>query len=214
MKTSHLLATLTAALVLGIAAALWATGESRPPTPPELVNVVLPDPRPIPAFSLIDNHGEPFDAARLQDHWTFLFFGYTHCPDICPTALLTLTQARSKLEGAPAALDGAQFLFVSVDPKRDTPEYLNTYVQYFHPDFIGATGERGDIDRLVQLAGAVYMFEGDTSSSDYIVNHSATLYLIDPQGRLYARISPPHEPGEIADLFTKVRQHYGDLPQG
>lgn len=211
MTSFRLFAVAALAMVLGSAAWWWGFGHT-PAPPPELVNVVLPAPKALAPFQLTGNDGAPFGPKALQDRWTVLFFGYTHCPDICPTTLLTLQQVRQRLEGQPAVLADTQFLFVSVDPKRDTPEHLDNYVRFFDPSFVAATGERSEIDRLVGLAGAVYMFEGDTAGDDYIVNHSATLYLVDPEGRLVARISPPHAVEEVVDLYLRIRRHYGDAP--
>lgn len=212
-KTIKIAVAVVFALAATLAAALLLNARQAPP-PPELANVLMPEPKPLGAIHLTASDGGALDSQRLAGGWTFLFFGYTHCPDICPTTLLTLQGVRRDLAQTPSLTGDTRFVFVSVDPKRDTPEHLNRYVSFFHPDFLGATGDKAEIDRLVGLAGAVYMFEGDTGSDSYIVNHSATLYLIDPQGRLYGRISPPHTPEEVAALYRSVRRHYGDYPKG
>lgn len=172
---------------------------------------LLPKPRQLGEFELAGPEGGPFTPAQLQGHWSVLFFGYTHCPDICPTTLATLKQFAGKLDEAePELAADTRFVFVSVDPKRDTPEQLQTYVRYFDPDFTGVTGEKPQIDGLANQVGAAYLFEGDTSAEDYIVNHSATLYLIDPKGRYVARLFPPHTPDELLTQYQRIRSFLND----
>ncbi len=199
-------------ITVTIGVLLWR-GEAQAPPPPELRHALYPEPRGLGEFHLTTSEGEAFGPADLQGQWSLIFFGYTHCPDICPTTLLTLKQVRKGLEANPGVLANTRFLFISVDPKRDTPEHLKQYVRFFHEDFLGATGERDQLDHLVQATGAVYMFEGDTSSDDYIVNHSATISLIDPKGRLYGRFTPPHDAEEMVHTFLQIRRHYGDFPE-
>lgn len=179
--------------------------------PAGLEMTLLPQPRMLDNFRLLGPGGEPFTLQQLRGHWSVLFFGYTHCPDICPTTLATLKQFSGKLdESQPDLAADTRFVFVSVDPKRDTPEQLQTYVKYFDPDFTGITGDKPEIDGLANQVGAGYLFEGDTSTEDYIVNHSATLYLIDPQGRYVARLFPPHAPDELLTKYERIRAFLAD----
>lgn len=196
-----------ALLVIGaIAAAVWWQRGDRPRLPPaELESVILNEPRPLEPFTLVDHDGKALTPEQLKGHWTLLFFGYTHCPDICPTTLAVLKGVAQKLESDPELAASTRTLFVSVDPKRDTPEQLKQYITYFNPAFVAATGSRNEIDNLTMQVGAVYMFEGDTRRDDYIVNHSATILLIDPQGRFYARFNAPHTASGIADTYRRVR---------
>ena len=101
-------------------------------------------------------------------------------------------------------------VFVSVDPDRDTPELLKQYVRYFDPSFIGVTGKADEIDKLTGQLGILYGFEDKDAEGNYNVNHSAQFVLIDPQGRLRAVISPPHDPATIASNFQTIRNYYGD----
>jgi protein SCO1/2 len=196
-----------ALLVIGaMAAAVWWQRGAQPRLPPaELESVILSEPRPLEPFTLVDHDGKSLTPEQLKGHWTLLFFGYTHCPDICPTTLAVLKGVAQKLESDPELTASTRTLFVSVDPKRDTPEQLKQYITYFNPAFVAATGSRNEIDNLTMQVGAVYMFEGDTSRDDYIVNHSATILLIDPQGRFYARFNAPHTASGIADTYRRVR---------
>jgi protein SCO1/2 len=199
---------LLAALSAGVAAGVyWQWPREKVPTP-ELEMTLFTQPQPVTPFELTDQDGLPFGPERFKGKWSVVFFGYTHCPDICPTTLLTLNGFTKQLKERGSAFDDIQILFVSVDPKRDSPAHLKAYLAYFDQAYRGATGERAQIDALVRQFGAVYMFEGDANSDDYVVNHSATLYIVDPEGRLYARLLPPHEPAPMADTFLRVRDFY------
>jgi protein SCO1/2 len=118
-----------------------------------------------------------------------LYFGYTQCPDVCPTSFSLMAQALYEL--STKELEQVAGIFISVDPKRDTVERLAEYVGYFHPGFVGVTGSRESIDEATRLYGAQYSFtEESDSAMGYIVNHSAAVYLIDQQGKL--RYAFPH----------------------
>jgi len=193
-------------VIAAAATAVWWLRTVQPRLPPaELGSVILANPIQLQPFSLVDQEGKPLTLDSLKGHWTFLFFGYTHCPDICPTTLAVLQGVARKLDSDPALASSTRTLFVSVDPKRDTPAQLKQYIAYFDPAFGAATGTRGEIDNLTGQVGAVYLFEGDTSRDDYTVNHSAAILLIDPQGRFYARFNAPHTPTAIADAYRRIR---------
>ena len=201
-----LLITLITITAAASAALVWKLRSEQPRLPPaELESAILSEPLPLQPFTLIDQEGNPLNLENLKGHWTLLFFGYTHCPDICPTTLSVLKGVAEKLAGDPELAASTRTLFVSVDPRRDTPAQLKQYLAYFDPAFIAATGNRGEIDNLTTQVGAIYMFEGDTSRDDYIVNHSASILLIDPQGRFYARFNPPHTASGIADIYRRIR---------
>ncbi len=175
---------------------------------------VLPHPKPISAFELTDHRGQPFTLDRLRGRWTFAFFGYTNCPDVCPTTLKLLDDVAEKLSGRPGVLDDAQFLFVSVDPQRDTLERLADYVTYFNQDFIGATGEPDAIRKLTQQLGLLYMrAEGSSeepSDESYLIDHSASIVLLDRRGRMAALFSQfPHHAEAIARDYLKIRDRHG-----
>ncbi|HEY0719948.1 MAG TPA: SCO family protein [Gammaproteobacteria bacterium] len=201
-KTTLFLVGLIAALAV---AALWLRPSALRLPPAELASVLLETPRPLQPFTLIDQEGAPLTLERLRGHWTLLFFGYTHCPDICPTTLAVLKGAMSRLDTDAELAASTRTLFISVDPRRDTPAQLKQYITYFNPTFMAATGSKEEIDNLTRQVGAVYMFEGDTRRDDYIVNHSATILLVDPQGRLYARFNAPHSASGIADTYRRIR---------
>jgi len=173
--------------------------------PPELQGVLRPAPQPLQAFELTDQYRQPASLERLQGKWNFVFFGYTYCPDICPTTLSTLTGVVRQLESDPQGLADIQVVFVSVDPGRDTPEVIADYLKYFNEAFLGLTGAQQDIDSLSRQFGAGYMKEPDTTPGQYLVSHTSSIFLVDPHGRLLAAFSPPHDPGTIVDQFRQIR---------
>lgn len=178
--------------------------------PQGLEATVLDKARPLGPFTLQDHNGQAFTDQTLKGHWSFMFFGYVHCPDVCPIALKVMQDAWKQMPHDPADPAAAQMIFVSVDPDRDTPELLKQYVRYFDPRFIGVTGKADEIDKLTGQLGILYGFEDKDEEGNYNVNHSAQFVLIDPQGRLRAVISPPHDPATIASNFKTIRNYYGD----
>jgi protein SCO1/2 len=175
-----------------------------PPFDPGPAATVLRVPKALPAFALSDHGGRPFDRTRLQGHWSFLFFGYTFCPDVCPNTLSVLREVHERLGGRDLA--GVQFVFVSVDPERDSLERLARFVPYFHPDFIGVAGDEGALEPLVKALGIHYARRQGEAQEGYLVDHTVAVMLIDPEARLQAVFSTPHEPDAVADAFRKIRQ--------
>jgi len=156
----------------------------------------LVPPRPLPAFSLTDDAGAAFDLSRLKQRWSLLFFGFTHCPDVCPTTLGMLAQTEKLLADLPADLK-PQIVLVSVDPQRDTPQQLAYYVKFFSKSFTGVTGTPTAIDELTQAMG-VPVAISPQANGDYTVDHSAAIFLVNPDGALRALFSTPHIPAVIA----------------
>jgi len=166
------------------------------------------------AFQLKDHNLQTYDNLSLIGHWTVLFFGYTHCPDICPTVLLDISNVYKEYKKLPNAKP-LQVVFVSVDPNRDSPQLLKDYVSYFHPDFLGVTGERSQIDALTQSAGAMYDFEDSVTGElltaeqvkdrkEYKVNHYASLIVVNPQGKMVAHIYPPHDLQRVLNALQTI----------
>jgi protein SCO1/2 len=149
------------------------------------------EPRPISEFFMIDHLGQRASLSNLKGRWSLLFFGFTTCPDVCPTTLSVLNDAISPLKDPPAVV------MVSVDPDRDTPERLARYVSAFNPTFIGYTGTFDETVKLAeQLNIAFGKVPGDVPGS-YLVDHSASLVLIDPNGRYAGFIKAPHNASKI-----------------
>ena len=150
---------------------------------------VLPMTKPVPAFSLTDHDGQAFNQDSLRGGWHVLFFGFTHCPDICPATLQQLSIARDRV-----LADGGSFpeiVLVSVDPERDTPEVMAGYVAHFGG---GVTGVTGTLDSLSELTGGLGIFfaKAEETAGGYNVDHSAAVLLIDPDGNWHSVFSAPH----------------------
>ena len=164
-------------LVWLVAALLSACG----PSAPDFRGSVLSEPVEVPDFALIDEGGQPFHFSNQRGNVVLLFFGYTSCPDICPTTLATW---RRVYEALGDDVERVRFLFVTVDPERDTPERLGLHVNAFNPDFVGLTGPQDELEALYDVFEVYY--EKDTSSGSalgYLVNHTATTFVLDTEGR-------------------------------
>jgi len=169
---------------------------------------ILSPARKIAVPELVKDNGEILRSDDLSGQWHILFFGYTHCPDICPTTMGVLAQAKKTATANNQTFPGV--VFVSVDPERDKVDTLGQYVQYFDKDFIGVTGTPALVKALALQMSVVYLkmpaAEGSTTD-DYLVDHSSALLLLDPQGRLKAFLNPPHDPSTILhDVKTVISQ--------
>ena len=145
-------------------------------------------PRALGDFSLEDHNAEPFTQTALIGHWTLVFFGFTHCPDICPTTMAELAELKAQLADTEAR--DARVAMVSVDPARDTPERLAEYVPYFHPDFLGVTGEFSDILSFAQRLNAPFRKVSEPEGA-YQMEHSANVMLINPRGDYHGFFRAP-----------------------
>jgi len=164
---------------------------------------VLPEARPLPDFVLEDHHGNKFTNESLKGQWSFIFFGFTHCPDVCPTTLASLNQIDEILKKTPDAVL-PKTIFISVDPARDTKELLADYVPYFNTEFIGVRGSLQQLQALTIPLGIAFGQEGDVENDDYEVFHSARILLIDPKARLKALFSSPHEVNKIVADYIRI----------
>lgn len=174
--------------------------------PPELEGVLRPEFKQLQPFKLTDHNSTPFNETRLKGKWTFVFFGYTYCPDICPTTLAVLNSVQSSVDDATPA--DMQVLFVSVDPERDTSKTLASYVAHFNKEFTGATADKTEIDKLARQFGAGYVLEEETAPGEYMVAHTSAIFLVDPFGRLVASFSQPHYPATITSQYNKIRAYF------
>ena len=175
--------------------------------PAELLGVLRPEPKSLAPIKLIGQDGTAFSMANISGKWSFVFFGYTYCPDVCPMTLSMLKAVDKHLDGSGNAED-TQVLFVSVDPERDTPEKLAEYIAFFNKDFLAATGEKIEIDKFAQQLGAGYIIDPETVPGVYEVSHTSAIFLIDPQARLVATFSQPHNPENIVQLYFQIRDYF------
>ncbi len=150
-------------------------------------------------FELKDQEGKRVKLSDYtkQNKLVFVFFGYTHCPDVCPTALSTLAQVMKYLGDDAKRV---QVLFISVDPERDTPEVLKGYVPFFYPTFVGLTGSEEEIRKVAKEYKAYYRKVEGESKAGYLVDHSATIYLITPNMKIKLLYTPSkQEPDKMAE---------------
>ena len=201
------------AIALSITAFIgWRLGHKTVVQPPEeIVDYLFWQAKDLTDFKLVGANSKTLVLNDLKGKWSFIFFGYTHCPDVCPLTLGILGQAFTLLENNPAAFQEIQGVFISVDPKRDTPELAKEYASYFSSKFTGVTGDPAQLDALSRQMSALYTIhpkEPKESGDNYLVSHNSTIFLVDPQGRLYGRFPPPQAPQEIAEVFIKIRMFY------
>ncbi|MBI5329021.1 MAG: SCO family protein [Betaproteobacteria bacterium] len=153
-------------------------------------------------LALKDHNDRPASLETFRGKLVVLFFGYTHCPDVCPTTLSDMAQAMKQMKPADAAR--VQVLFVSVDPERDTPTLLKEYVPYFHPSFLGLHGTPQEIAAAAQEFKVMYRKHVEPGATDYLVDHSAGSYVLDPQGRLRLYLPFAHPAADIAHDLTAL----------
>jgi len=145
----------------------------------------LPTPRVLAPFNLLDTHGAASTATTLRGHPTLVFFGFTHCPDVCPTTLALLTSVQKQV-----AVPNLKIALISVDPERDTPEELGKYISSFGGDLIGLTGSAPEIVNAMQSFG-VAASRVDLPGGNYTMDHSATVFVLDTDARIVAVFTPP-----------------------
>jgi len=192
------------AIVAALAGALLAYKYSSLQAAPIALQsgTLLQPPRPLPHFALIDQNGQPFDAAALRNQWSLLFFGFTNCGDVCPTTLALLASTTKSLMDLPDA-QRPHIVFISVDAKRDTPEVLKSYLKAFDPTFTGVTGRQPDLDAFttaLSVPSAIRPLE----NGGYAVDHSAAILVVNPQAELQALFSPPHTIDALATDYRRL----------
>lgn len=173
-------------------AGAWLARELHPTGPQLASGTWLSPTQPIGEFALTDQSGQPFTRDNLQSRPTLVFFGFTHCPDVCPTTLATLAQATKA-----AGLEGLTVLLISVDPIRDTPAVLEKYVHAFDPRFIGATGTPAAIEQVAKEF-AIATRRVALPGGDYTIDHSAAVFLLDDRARRAAVFTPPFDVQRLA----------------
>ena len=195
------------ALLLGIAV-LLAAGAAlvwrHSMAPADLLTgTYLAPARALPDFSLIDQSDHPFGPQRLKGRWSLVFFGYTNCPDFCPTTLTTLAALDKRLRDAHAAVR-PQVVFVSVDAQRDTPAQLAKYVPYFDPEFVGVTA--ADQKTIEAFAAQIGVAVALTPKPDggYTVDHSAAIFVVNPEGKIRAVLTGPFSASALQTDLQRI----------
>lgn len=199
----------TTAIVLvaafAAAAGLWASRQyfgsvRHSPWPQTKAVRLFEPPRTLPAFSLRQSDGTQLIPGELKGHWTLVFLGFTHCPDVCPTTLAELSVAQKQWDSIPESTR-PRVLFVSVDPERDPPDRIGEYAHGFHKDTLAATADIPALETFTKSLGMVFgkvpAPEG-APADQYTMDHSASMAVLDPQGRMAGLIRPPLDPNAIA----------------
>ncbi len=172
----------------------------------KLVNAsVFPsDYKTVPEFKLIDTNNQPFTQEGLKGKWNLMFFGFTHCPDVCPMTMNVVTDAIEQIKADPSNLPVPQTTFVTVDPKRDTREKLESYIGFFNPEFTALTGDLNNVYQLTNPLNIVVSFTANKEDPDnYTVDHTASILLVDPELKVRGKFNAPHTAEQIvADYQT------------
>lgn len=209
MKRIYLLVVLFAAGAAG----LWFGYEHwlARPEPLDIAGIYLDEPIPLDDFALTDGAGHVFNRERFRGQWSFLYFGYTYCPDACPLTLSQLNKVEKRLVELELGRETA-FWFISVDPRRDKPQKLAEYAAFFNPKFGGITGDQAQLEALTLQLGAFYAVPKDPEDPEYyLVSHPASVYLINPDMEFQAVFTAPLQTAQISADFAKIRQQYERL---
>ncbi|MDY7562494.1 SCO family protein [Pseudomonas sp. 10B1] len=201
-KTVFILVAIVA-LVLGLTVnqVLSNRGQGDPTAMIDAGIILLPTSRSLPDLKMTNQDGKAVSIAQLKGKWTMLFFGYTFCPDICPTTLAQLRQIKKELPNE--VLGKLQVVLVSVDPNRDTPQQLKQYLGYFDPEFQGLTAPVEDIQKLAN-AVSIPFIPADTSKPNYTVDHSGNLALLGPDGTQRGFIRSPLNNKKMVEQLPRL----------
>jgi len=189
MGPKNIFIAIVAVFAIGMGA--WFSYQLAVPPPAPRVATVLPSTAELPEFSLSDQTGASVGRDVFRGQWNVVFFGFTHCPDICPLTLQVLASARQKLHDV-GHEPLPRIVFVSVDPERDTPDVIGRYVGHFGEDMLGITGDLDELRKLTSGLG-IFFNKAVADSGNYSVDHSAVVLVINPQGKFHALFSAPHE---------------------
>lgn len=185
----------------GVADTGWATAA------PELQGILWPVAHPVAPFRMRTQHGDAFDAGDLRGQWNFVFFGYLQCPDVCPTTLQSLRDFRRQLLAADPAASSHRFVFVSVDPGNDTAARVGPYLAYFDSDFIGLLGSAEELAGLARSLAAMYAEYRDQRGRRSM-DHTTSVMVVDPAGRVVAALPAPHDPVVMRQRFLALQRHF------
>jgi protein SCO1/2 len=194
------------ALAIGVVVAV----NIAPPSAEKTKHVSLyPQVRALPDFQLVDHNNQEFTSKNLLGYWSLVFVGYTFCPDICPTTMAELKGIYPELQKIPTDFP-IQVVLLSVDPKRDTPERLNEYINFFHPDFIGVSGWHPQLFPLVRAMGMMYSMSESTDNPNYLVDHSSSVVVVNPKAQVVGRFKPEFVVGKLP--ISEGQKILADMP--
>ena len=171
--------------------------------------ILWPSPPKLNEFFLIDKDNLPFTLDDLKGRWSIMFFGFTNCPDICPSTLMEISKAERKLREIPEFGNSGQLIFISVDPDRDTPTVLKTYVSHFSSSLQAASGSQEELQILAKSVGAIFLtVDSDGNNNSYSVDHSAGIFFVSPDATLFSVLTQPIVDTIILDRMTNVLKAY------
>ena len=178
-------------------------------TPP-IQGAILPKARGITGVLLHTVDNRQFTVSDLTGFWSIIFVGYTNCPDVCPNTLSVLNQVVELM--AEQNLTAPRVIFISIDPQRDKPELIDKYVKYFNKDFIGITGDASNLASITKQMSVVYAkapgLDGKLTEESYLMDHSSSLILLNPEGHVQSILSAPHTPMQIIDSIIRTQVYY------
>ncbi len=173
----------------------------------DLGTVILPQPRALSGFELVRHDETPYTEEDLEGQWTFAYFGFTHCPDICPVTLAVLAETRRQLQEAGET--PFEVVLFTVDPERDTPEVLTEFVDYFDPEFVGVTGEHAEIAQLAREVSVGFArVPAENEPDGYVVDHTGNIVVFNPRGHYHGYIRLPHRPDRIATSYREIKRRF------
>jgi protein SCO1/2 len=198
--------------IVAIGSGLLVQSSKTPPAnlPEFKKTILLPTTKPLVDVNFIDHNSKEFGIKQLQGKWSILFFGFTNCPDICPTTMQTLKQVKADLTQA-GVWHNYQIIMVSVDPERDTTDRLAQYVPYFDSEFIGITGSLESTESFAKNVGILF-FKGEETNGGYDVDHGAAIILVNPEGQYAGVITAPHIQSTISQDLIALADYAGVEP--
>jgi len=169
----------------------------------------LPAPKAISPFKLTDDSGKPFTNDNLKGRWSMVFFGFTHCGQVCPVTLTELNKMYQLLEKDLASNQLPQIVFISVDPERDSQKVIHNYIKNFNPDFIGATADTENLNIFIKELGLYYNKTDGKNSDNYGVNHSSQIFIFNPNGDWVGFASYPSQSNQLAKNYETMIKKNG-----
>lgn len=199
IKLGLIVAGVIVGVALSLGGALWYMDQNY-----AFHGVLIDPPAPAPDFTLTDQFGNPYVLRAQQGKVVLIFFGYTYCPDVCPITLSEYKKIKAQL-GKQA--EHVQFVYITVDPERDTSERMRIYLENFDPSFVGLTGESQDLEKVWNDYGVYQQRQDSGSAAGYLIDHSARIYAIDKEGRWRLNYPFGMEPERIAqDVLHLIKQ--------
>lgn len=196
--------------IVAIGSGLLVQSSKAPPAklPEFKKTILLPNTKPLVDIEFTDHLGQEFGFEQFKGKWSILFFGFTNCPDVCPTTMHTLKQVKAQLEQADV-WHNYQVIMVSVDPERDTTERLASYVPFFDPEFIGVSAPLKATESFAKNVGILFFKSGEMANGGYDVDHGAAIILVNPEGQYAGVITAPHVESTISSDLIALSEYAG-----